>query len=87
MEKKLRLNLTDEQKGEILGKEGKEFVGPRFSNTVVDSVVPKSAADVAGLKKGDKIKALNGKRQFTYYDEFKEEFLNIKKKTAFHYQF
>ncbi len=63
--------LTDEMKGEIISKEGKEFVGPRFSNTVVDSVVPKSAADVAGLKKGDKIKALNGSA-FTYYDEFKE---------------
>jgi len=63
--------LTDEMKGEIISKEGKEFVGPRFSNTVVDSVVPKSAADLAGLKKGDRIKALNG-NAFRYYDEFKE---------------
>jgi regulator of sigma E protease len=68
---KVEVILTDEMKGEIISKEGKEFVGPRFSNTVVDSVVPKSAADVAGLKKGDKIKALNG-TAFTYYDEFKE---------------
>ena len=52
------LNLTDEQIGEIISKEGKEFAGPRFSNTVVDSVVPKSAANLAGLQKGDKIKAL-----------------------------
>jgi regulator of sigma E protease len=58
-------------KGEIISKEGKEFAGPRFSNTVVDSIVPKSAANLAGLQKGDKIKALNG-ATFTYYDEFKE---------------
>ena len=65
------LNLTDEQIGEIISKEGKEFAGPRFSNTVVDSVVPKSAANLAGLQKGDKIKALNG-AAFTFYDEFKD---------------
>ena len=52
---KVDVILTDEMKGEIISKEGKEFVGPRFSNTVVDSVIPKSAADVAGLKKGDRI--------------------------------
>ena len=65
------LILTDEMKGEIISKEGKEFVGPRFSNTVIDSVVPKSLADQAGLKKGDKIKAING-NGFTFYDEFKD---------------
>ena len=65
------LILTDEMKGEIISKEGKEFVGPRFSNTVIDSVIPKSLADQAGLKKGDKIKAING-TGFTFYDEFKD---------------
>ena len=68
---KVDVILTDEMKGEIISKEGKEFVGPRFSNTIVDSVIPKSAADMAGLKKGDKIKALNG-TAFTFYDEFKD---------------
>ena len=67
---KVEVILTDEMKGEIISKEGKEFVGPRFSNTVVDSVVPKSAANLAGLQKGDKIKAINGV-PFVYYDEFK----------------
>ena len=38
------------QKGEIISKEGK-FVGPRFLGSVVDSVVPKSQADIAGLKR------------------------------------
>ncbi|HLO73875.1 MAG TPA: RIP metalloprotease RseP [Flavobacterium sp.] len=69
--KKIEVVLTNEIKGEIISKEGKEFVGPRFSNTVVDSVISKSAADIAGLKKGDKIKAINDST-FTYYDEFKE---------------
>lgn len=63
--------LTDEMKGEIISKEGKEFVGPRFLGSVVDSVVPKSQAEIAGLKKGDKIKAVNG-TFFNYYDEYKE---------------
>jgi regulator of sigma E protease len=62
--------LTDEMKGEIISKEGKEFVGPRFSNTVIDSVVPKSMAEQAGLKKGDQIKAIND-NSFVYYDELK----------------
>ncbi len=67
---KVDVILTDEMKGEIISKEGKEFVGPRFSNTAVDSVVPKSFAELAGLKKGDKIKAVNG-IGFTYNDEFR----------------
>ena len=68
---KVDVILTDEMKGEIISKEGKEFVGPRFLGSVVDSVVPKSQADIAGLKKGDKIKAVNG-TFFNYYDEYKE---------------
>jgi regulator of sigma E protease len=67
---KLEVILTDEMKGEIISKEGKEFVGPRFSNTVIDSVVPKSMAEQAGLKKGDQIKAIND-NSFVYYDELK----------------
>jgi regulator of sigma E protease len=68
---KVDVILTDEMKGEIISKEGKEFVGPRFLGSVVDSVVPKSQAEIAGLKKGDKIKAVNG-TFFNYYDEYKE---------------
>lgn len=69
--------LTDEMKGEIISKEGKDFVGPRFSNTVVDSVIPKSEAEKAGLKKGDQIKALNGVA-FVYYDAFKDRVAALK---------
>ncbi|RTL13974.1 MAG: RIP metalloprotease RseP [Flavobacteriaceae bacterium] len=68
---KVDVILTDEMKGEIISKEGKEFVGPRFLGSVVDSVVPKSQAEIAGLKKGDKIKAVNG-TFFNYHDEYKE---------------
>ena len=68
---KVDVILTDEMKGEIISKEGKEFVGPRFLGSVVDSVVPKSQAEIAGLKKGDKIKVVNG-TFFNYYDEYKE---------------
>ena len=68
---KVDVILTDEMKGEIISKEGKDFVSPRFLGSVVDSVVPKSQAEIAGLKKGDKIKAVNG-AFFNYYDEYKE---------------
>ncbi|WP_291106342.1 RIP metalloprotease RseP [Flavobacterium sp. UBA6195] len=68
---KVDVILTDEMKGEIISKEGKEFVGPRFLGSVVDSVVSKSQAEIAGLKKGDKIKAVNG-TFFNYHDEYKE---------------
>ena len=30
MVKEVKLNLTDEQKGEILGSEGKNFIKPRI---------------------------------------------------------
>jgi hypothetical protein len=76
---KVDVLLTDEMKGEIISKEGKEFAGPRFSNTVVDSVVPKSAANLAGLQKGDKIKdPVTEQEQLAYSPETKT-ILKVKK--------
>lgn len=65
------LNLTDEQIGEIISKEGRNFVAARTIGSVIDSVAPKSNAEQAGLKKGDSIVAINGKTP-RYFDEFTE---------------
>ena len=75
--KKIDIVLSDEMKGEIISKEGREFVGPRFSNMAVDSVIPKSFAAQAGIKKADKIKAINGK-EFTFNDQFKDSISKYK---------
>jgi regulator of sigma E protease len=64
--------LTDENKGLILGSEGKNFLGPRQANNVIDSVVANSEAKKAGLLKGDKIIGVN-KKTFTFYDQFTQE--------------
>jgi regulator of sigma E protease len=65
------LNLTDEQIGEIISREGRNFVAARTIGSVIDSVAPKSNAEQAGLKKGDSIVAINGKTP-RYFDEFTE---------------
>ena len=77
-DKKQFITLSDEQKGLILGSEGKNFTGPRYTNAVVDSILPKSEAQKAGLQKGDKIIGINDKK-FNYYDEFTEELKIVKK--------
>lgn len=65
------LNLTDEQIGEIISKEGRNFVAARTIGSIIDSVAPKSNAEIAGLKKGDSIVTINGKTP-RYFDEFTE---------------
>lgn len=64
--------LSDEDKKEILDKEGKDFIKPRMSNIAVDSVSPGSNADKAGLMKGDKIIGINNKN-ITYFDQISDE--------------
>lgn len=76
--KRESLSLTDEQKGKILGSEGKNFIGPRFTNSAIDSILPNSQAVKAGLKKGDLIVGVNDKK-FIYFDEFTDEIKNTKK--------
>jgi regulator of sigma E protease len=53
--------LTDENKRDILKKEGRNFIGPRLQNIVVDSINPKSGALTMGLKIGDRVVGINGK--------------------------
>lgn len=65
---KQTLTITDEQKSKILGSEGKGFMTPRITEVYVDSIVPKSEADKAGLLKGDKIVRVND-QNIKFYDE------------------
>ena len=66
--KSQEIKLTDEHKAKILGAEGKNFMGPRISEVVIDSVFPKSSAQNAGLLKNDVVTAIDGKT-FRFYDE------------------
>jgi regulator of sigma E protease len=66
--KKVNVELSDEDKNEILDKEGRDFIRPRISGTTVDSVVVGSNAEKAGLKKGDRIMGVNGANML-YFDQ------------------
>ena len=72
--------LSDENKKDILGLEGKGFLSPRLLNTQADSIVPNLAAAKAGLTKGDKIIGVNN-TTFTYFDELKTLLNQNKNKT------
>jgi regulator of sigma E protease len=70
--KRFDLVLTDEQKGEIISTEGREFVQPRLTQPIVDSLLPKSEAMKAGFRKGDVILAVDQK-PLAHYDELQDE--------------
>ncbi|OIQ19319.1 MAG: RIP metalloprotease RseP [Flavobacterium sp. MedPE-SWcel] len=69
--KEMNIALTDENKNEILDKEGKGFITARMAHTAVDSVMPNSAAEKAGLMKGDMLKGVNGV-DMVYFDEISD---------------
>lgn len=73
----IKLNLTDEQIGEILEKEGRSFIEPRIHTAMIDSVTTNSQASKAGLMKGDSIVAINNQK-FSFKDEY-NSFLNESK--------
>lgn len=78
--KRIELDLTEEQKGEIISKEGKgfAFAMPKFAK--IDSISPKSNALLAGLEKGDIVKSINGKEYANFF-ECKEIIDSAKKDT------
>jgi len=73
----VKLNLTDEQKGEILGKEGKGFVKARFelNGIYVDSINSKKPQ----LKFKDEILGIPNQK-LTYFDQFKDYLIANKNK-------
>lgn len=62
--------LTDEAKKDILGLEGKSFMSPRLTSIQIDSILPGSSAEKAGILVGDKIVGANN-NTITYFDELK----------------
>jgi len=70
--KKIELDLTEEQKGEIISKEGKSFAFSRITQCAVDSVIPNSNAMKAGLEKNDILVGINGTK-YAFYDQFSSE--------------
>ena len=68
---KVDVILTDEMKGEIISKEGKEFVGPRTTNIKIDSIVPNSNAMKSGLQAGDNIVEVNNSKVI-FFDELRD---------------
>ena len=69
--KEINIHLTDEQKGEIIKKEGKSFIQARIklNEIFIDSITDSKAT---GLKQFDKITGINNK-VFIFYDEVLEE--------------
>lgn len=73
----VKLNLTDEQIGDIIAKEGRSFIAPRLQAAKIDSVWVGSNASSAGLKKGDSIVSLNNQK-FKFTDEFSSRLSKFK---------
>jgi RIP metalloprotease RseP len=68
--KEVKINLTDEQKGEILGKEGRGFIKGRFeTKTIVIDSVFKSAK--VGLIDGDILLGFNEKK-IEFFDQLND---------------
>lgn len=66
--KEMELDLTEEQKGEIISKEGKSFAYPMPLLVQVDSIIPNSNALKSGFKKGDIVELINGKKYSNYFE-------------------
>jgi regulator of sigma E protease len=75
--KKMELDLTEEQKGEIISKEGKGFAYPRVTNAIIDSLSSPNSIN-SGFKKEDLIVGVNGK-EVPFYDQLSLELEKNKK--------
>ncbi len=79
--KEITFPVNEEGIAEVIRqREAKLYLAPRFE-TVVESVLPNSAAEKAGLQKGDLITGINGKST-PYFDELSEELDMQKGKTV-----
>jgi len=64
---KIDIPLSDEGKATVFKQQGRNFLSYR-QKPIVDSVIPQSAALKAGIKAGDEIVGVNGKR-VDYWDQ------------------
>ena len=71
--------LLENSIGEILSKEGKNFIEPRNIGATIDSIAPNSEAIKAGFLIKDSIVSVNGK-QIAFFDEMSAELLKHKSK-------
>ncbi len=79
--KEITFPINEEGVAAVLAEnEAKAYFSPRFA-TVVDSVVPGGGAKAAGLLKGDKVLAINGK-SVQYFDQLGEELAKFKSQTV-----
>lgn len=56
----VQVHLSDEDKKEILDKEGRDFIHPKSTVSRLDSIIKGSPAEKAGLRKGDSIVGMQG---------------------------
>lgn len=75
--KEVTFPVNEQGVAEVLAEnEAKAYFTPRFP-AVIDSLLPNGSAKAAGLMKGDKIVAVNGK-PITYFDELGTELTKFK---------
>ena len=79
--KPVQVHLSDEDKKEILDKEGRDFIHPKSTASVLDSVVKGSPAFKAGLRKGDTIVGMQGTR-LRYNAQISDEIVKNQKGTV-----
>lgn len=85
--KEVDIPINEEGVAEVIkANEARMYFSPRFT-AVVDSVLPKSNAQIAGLQKGDQIVEVyslgseTSKKTIKYFDELKDAFDQNKNKT------
>jgi regulator of sigma E protease len=76
--KPVTIPLSDESKKMILETEGRDFMHPMVNNITIDSVTPKSGAEKAGIKAGDQIVGVEGKK-LMYMGQISEQAFKHKK--------
>jgi regulator of sigma E protease len=77
--KKETITLPEDIDYELFEKGALPIAGMRSNATTVDSVIGKSPAEAAGLRKGDKIISVNA-HPIAYYDVIQRELYNSKSK-------
>ena len=76
--KEVKIQLSDAALHDILEKEGRDFIHPMVTGTVVDSLNKKGNAIKAGIKVGDSLVGVNGVA-FKYFGQLNEEAFKNKK--------
>src|SRR5205823_3116834 len=68
----VEINVPDEFAGKLIRYKDVNFIGMRIPFMQIDSVIKNSAAQKAGLQKGDKVISVNGIATYWYNDFAKQ---------------